>query len=315
MTKLCNDYHITDIFRNLNPFKFATTWHAPVSRDIHTRLDRFYVSKSLISDNVVFDFYPVSFSDHDIFSFKFDSPSTTEFGPSYWKFNDSLLEDEEFVSNFTKFYLYHIKDLEITLNNWDDVKEKIKYFCILYSKKKSSQKFNEIRKLCQKYSNLVQCEKQNPGQYFEQVDTLRLQMKRLEEESQFGSNIRAKVTVLENEENPFSCFSKIEREKAKKKTISAIHYNDQTFTKSKDILNCFKCYYENLYTAEPVDNEVIDMFLKDLSCLSHDDSSFLEAMFSLEEFKCSLHQMQDNKSPGPDGLTKAFYVKFFDIIG
>ena len=45
---------ITDIFRHLNPFKFATTWHAPVSRDIHTRLDGFYVSKSLISDNVTF---------------------------------------------------------------------------------------------------------------------------------------------------------------------------------------------------------------------------------------------------------------------
>ena len=100
-------------------------------------------------------------------------------------------------------------------------------------------------------------------------------------------------------------FSKIERKRAKNKTISAIHYNDQTFTKSKDILNCFKCYYENLYTAEPVDNEVIDMFLKNLPCLSHDDSSSLEAMFSLEEFKFSLHQMQDNKSPGPDGLTEA----------
>ena len=315
LSSLCNDYNITDIFRHLNPHMFATTWHSPISKDIHTRLDRFYVSKSLISKNVSFDFYPIFFSDHDVFSFKIENHSTTEFGPSYWKFNDSMLEDSEFVKNFTSFYLYHTQNLEIDLEKWDNLKEKIRNFCILYSKKKSKEKFNEIRNLRQKYSNLVQCEKNYPGQYFEQIENLRLEIKRLEEKNNFGSKIRAKVEVLENEENPSYFFNKVEQRKAKSKTISIIESNNVKYDKSKDILNCFRSYYEKLYTAEPVDNTIIEIFLKNLPCLSHDDSSSLETHFDLKEFKTSLLQMQDNKSPGPDGLTKAFYVKFFDIIG
>ena len=101
----------------------------------------------------------------------------------------------------------------------------------------------------------------------------------------------------------------------RKKTISEIECNGETFIKSKDILNGFRNFYQDLYTAEPLDNDVAEIFLKDLPSLSSGDSSSLEMDFSLAEFENSLKQMQDNKSPGPDGLTKAFYVKFFDLIG
>ena len=70
-----------------------------------------------------------------------------------------------------------------------------------------------------------------------------------------------------------------------------------------------------MYTSEPIDDEIAEIFFQDLPSLSSDDSSSLEMDFSLAEFETSLKQMKDNKSPGPDGLTKAFYVKFFDLIG
>ena len=205
--------------------------------------------------------------------------------------------------------------MEINLQNWDNLKEKIKNFCILYSKKNSKEKFAKIRKLRQEYSNLVQHEKQFPGKYYEQIETLRLHIKQLEDLSHFGTKVRAKIKVLENEENPSHYFSKVEQRKSKKKTISQIYHYNVTFSISSDILDCFRSFYETLYKFEPVDQSVIDTFLKDLPHLSTDDSAGLESMFNLEEFKFSLLQMQDKKSPGSDGLTKAFYVKFFDIIG
>ena len=85
LSNLCNNYNLIDIFRHFNPHKYATTWHAPISKDIHTRLDRFYVSDSLVSNDPDFNFYPVSFSDHDIFSFEFNNFDTPEVGPNYWK--------------------------------------------------------------------------------------------------------------------------------------------------------------------------------------------------------------------------------------
>ena len=70
-----------------------------------------------------------------------------------------------------------------------------------------------------------------------------------------------------------------------------------------------------MYTFEPIDDDIAEIFLKDLSSLSPDDSSSLEVDLSFAEFETCLKQMQDNKYPGPDGLTKAFYLKFFDLIG
>ena len=78
-SNLCNNYILVDIFRHLDPYKFVTTWHAPSSKDIHTRLGP---SDSLISNDAVFNFYPVSFSDHDIFSFESKNFDIPEVGPS-----------------------------------------------------------------------------------------------------------------------------------------------------------------------------------------------------------------------------------------
>ena len=215
--QICVKIITVDFFRHLNPHKFATTWHAPVSKDIHKRLDRFYVSDSLISSDIIFNFYPVSFSDQDIFSFQFKNFNTPEFGPNYWKFNDSHLEDQEFVKAFINFYKYHTKKLDIYLETWDRLKEKIKNFCILFSKKRSKEKFDALRKLRSEYSRLVQHERNSPGKYFEQVETIRLQIEKLENDNLFGSKVRAKIEVLNDEENPSHFFSKVEQSKSKKK--------------------------------------------------------------------------------------------------
>ena len=185
----------------------------------------------------------------------------------------------------------------------------------MFSKKRSKEKFDELRKLGSEYSRFVQHERNNPGSYFEQAETLRLEIKKLENENLCGSKVRAKIEVLKEEENPSHVFSKVEQSKSKKKTISEIKCNGETLAKSKDILNCFRNFYKGLYTAEPIDNDVAEIFLKDLHSLSSGDSFSLEMDFSLAEFETSLKRMQDNKSPGPDGLTKTFYVKFFNLIG
>ena len=108
---MCNNCNLVDVFGHLNPYKFATTWHAPASKDIHTRLNRFYVSDSLISNDISFNFYPVSLSDYDIFSFQFKNFNSPEFGPItgnlttlFWK-----------IKNLLKHLLIFIS---IILNTW-----------------------------------------------------------------------------------------------------------------------------------------------------------------------------------------------------
>lgn len=258
LTDLCNIFSLADVFRKLNPCKYATTWHAPDTKDIHTRLDRFYISKQLVNKNIEFNFYPISSSDHDIFSFTLKNSNTCNFGPSYWKVNDSLLEDESFVNSFRLFFTYHTKGLEINLSAWDSLKEKIKNFCILLSKKKSKENFDFARKLRKEYSVLMQRERDTPGQYFEQIETLRKQIKVIHEQSYFGSRVRAKVETLENEENPSNYFNKTEKRKSNKKTITKIESENITYTTSKDILSCFHKFYTDLYSSESIDETVAD---------------------------------------------------------
>ena len=315
LTSLCNDYSLVDIFRHLFPYRYAATWHSPVTKDIHTRLDRFYISRHLINKETKFDFYPFACSDHDIFVFSMEFNKSSSFGPSYWKFNDSLLQDKDFVETFRLFYTYHTENKDVDLHFWDTLKDKIKNFCILYSKNKSKENFQLLRKLNSEYSILAQCEKQDPGKYFEQLETLRIRIKTLHDQAYFGSRIRSKVEILEDEEKPSNYFNKMEKRHAKKKTINTIEHNGQKFTETKDILNCFRDFYIDLFSYESIDDEIAETFMKDLPHLSEADSESLESSLSLNELFESLQHMQDGKSPGSDGLTKAFYMKFFDLIG
>ena len=85
--------------------------------------------------------------------------------------------------------------------------------------------------------------------------------------------------------------------------------------KQKIILNCFRDFYIDLFSDESIDDEIADTFMKDLPHLSEADSESLESSLSLNELFESLQHLQDGKSPGSDGLTKAFYMKSFDLIG
>ena len=60
---------------------------------------------------------------------------------------------------------------------------------------------------------------------------------------------------------------------------------------------------------------IMNYFLTDLPVLDYDDMHYCEKPIVLDEIKESLFSMENNKSPGPDGLTKEFYMKFFDIFG
>ena len=59
------------------------------------------------------------------------------------------------------------------------------------------------------------------------------------------------------------------------------------------------------------------LFLNNLGLptLSEDEKQICELPFSKEDLKISLDSMENNKSPGNDGLSREFYVKFWNIIG
>merc|ERR1711862_932670 len=131
-------FDLIDIWRVRNPEKHRFTWRRtkPI---IQSRLDRFYISDTMQYNISKTDIIPGIRSDHSaivlaIKPTKGNAPS----GPNFWKFNNSLLKNE----NFTKGLIHYLendiktecKDINCSQLKWEYTKYKIKQWSIKKSK-------------------------------------------------------------------------------------------------------------------------------------------------------------------------------------
>ena len=93
-----------DIWRKQHASDLAFTWQNKAGT-IRCRLDRFYVSSSLV-DECVFTsaIIPYPYSDHDIVHITIMvDRSCTNVGPGVWKLNTSILKDKSVHAKVTRF--------------------------------------------------------------------------------------------------------------------------------------------------------------------------------------------------------------------
>lgn len=85
----------------------------------------------------------------------------------------------------------------------------------------------------------------------------------------------------------------------------------------QEINNIFLQYYSKLYSSNhnPSQSE-LDDFLNtlELPSLTEEQVKFLDSPISIQELNKTFHNMQNNKSPGPDGFPAEFYKHFWDIL-
>lgn len=132
-----NDLSFVDIWRKQNPHGVCYTWINPNCTQA-SRLDRFLLSHSLARENCHVNVLPCSLSDHDfvILNLSIDGLAYSRNG--IWKFNTSLLSDQDFCKMLSSFSLQkRCIDNFATLGIWwDNLKLVIRDSCIDYCKKK-----------------------------------------------------------------------------------------------------------------------------------------------------------------------------------
>merc|ERR1712059_156235 len=96
-------FDLIDIWRVKNPEKVRYTWRRKRPL-IQSRLDRFYISDTMQYNISQADILPGILSDHSaiILSIK-PTNSFSQKGPNFWKFNNSLLKNENFAKGLTTF--------------------------------------------------------------------------------------------------------------------------------------------------------------------------------------------------------------------
>ena len=141
-------------------------------------------------------------------------------------------------------------------------------------------------------------------QYLLAKETLKqLELKELE-----SNKIRAKAQFMEEGEKSTRYFLSLEKSRRTNQTIRILTKDNlDTVTEIQDLLSETRTFYENLYSVEECDENEQDSFLTDeFPRLSDNDREFCEGYITEEELRNAVISMENDKSPGIDGLTTNF---------
>lgn len=95
-----NNFHLTDIWRKLQPKSREFTWFNS-DLSIASVLDKFYISSDLVQFVSSSSIPPCCFSDHDSVALVINFANCVPHGPGVWKFNNLLLTDTDFCAHLS----------------------------------------------------------------------------------------------------------------------------------------------------------------------------------------------------------------------
>ena len=107
----------------------------------------------------------------------------------------------------------------------------------------------------------------------------------------------------------------LEKRNYERKLIHTLNYDGRTITDQKSILEAQKDFYQNLYDKNTLSETTYNFFPDDYSNKLEEESKLIcEGLLTAEECKKALKEMQNNKSPGSDGITVEFFKIFWNDI-
>ena len=143
---ICLNYDLIDIWRIRNPEIKLFTWRQKKPL-IQRRLD-FWLVSDFCQDEVEETSIKTAIrTDHLTIVISFNSLDEQIRGPSYWKFNSSLTEDENYVSAINAKIPEWLEEFnEVTDKRvlWDLIKYRVRQFTIKYSQERAQKKRQDL---------------------------------------------------------------------------------------------------------------------------------------------------------------------------
>ena len=126
--KIQYDFDLVDIWRIRNPECKRFTWRQK-NPFIQRRLDYWLINDSSQDDIEKSGIIPSINSDHSAIFLHLNSLDKPEYGPSFWKFNASLIDDDDFVTLINESVPMWLKEFEDITDKrllWDLIKYRIR---------------------------------------------------------------------------------------------------------------------------------------------------------------------------------------------
>ena len=196
-------------------------------------------------------------SDHSAITLKIKNELFEEKGPGYWKFNSSLLSDENFLRQlknnlkiWKEEYLY-IEDARLL---WDIMKWKIRCFTIKFSKNKLVKQKSEEQSL-EEELNLVEeelnsCDNITP-EIVEKYEKLKSKIDSINDKKAESMIFKSKAMWIEEGEKSSKYFFGLEKWNNQKKTIRKLtKTTGEVITDRKKILTEERLFYQKLYEED-----------------------------------------------------------------
>ena len=316
-----------DLFRYFYPTKAEYTFHRPnVSA---SRLDRVYVSETLVN-KVTTVKHVASLSDHcgvfiEIYlnceKVKLTLPRKTE---TYWKLNCSILDDEDFMSNFSELWRNMLSEQEAYQNvaDWWDclVKPSIKLFCQHFSTQRR-RRLRDTKKYLFAYLKIALNDKN-----WEEVVRVKKELTMLLHNEAQGSVIRSRFQNNADLETASIYHANKEMKNAEKNSLSKLKIEGQVEGDNglieNEVIRFFNALFNGYHNSNLVntgrpfvpDFSNLDQFLDGLGTLADEDRDNMEQEITMDELEYVVKNSANNKSPGLDGLCYELYKKTWPLI-
>ena len=295
------------------------------------RLDYFLISEHLLIETESAEIEPGYRTDHSAVNVVFNFQKQKK-GKSYWKFNNTLLKDAEYITTVKNTIKATIEQYSVQ-ENWHDIQvndlqfeisDQLFFETLLMEIRGKTISYSSFKKRSQDRRELLLLEEINNIEKTydpSKEDSLKIKQKELFDIRQKkieGVKVRSRARWVEEGEKANKYFCNLENRNFISKMMPHLTRSDGTIaSKQEEIIEETKLFYENLYSYKEVDDVDLDNILnfQDIRKLNDNEKDSLEGPITIQEALKALKNMANNKSPGSDGFTAEFYKFFWSDLG
>ena len=335
---------LIDVWRELNPDSKRYSWIGKSSNPKkYAKLDFFLITNSLLPFISKANIEAGILSDHSVTSIEIDFRKFKR-GRGFWKFNNSLLKDKDYISlvkqsikevakeysenEFSEEFIDNATPSQIQLISYkinpqllfDMIQLKIRGATIPYSTRKKKETGSKCQLLLHQLEMLEANSALDDPNIFEQYQNSKNELENIFKLEAEGAAVRARAKYAMDGERPTRLFCNLEKYNGTQKFIPQIikEVNDQEvcITDQDQIETEIRDYYRTLFAnhdhvstvGSPADylGPTADSFPK----LSDREASTTKGKLTVEEMSRFFKKTRNNVSPGTSGFTGDFY-KFF----